>query len=154
MRACSTVRAAGPTPTRGERPGQQRGFRRGQQLTITAPAAGGLILDGSVAFDGSNGQSVIWIQVDNPTCTGSAQAYGQVMFGVIEQTGGAAATASITGTAVVSEGPHTVTFCGGAGGTAASALSISLVAEYATSLSKGGSLFEAEEGSYLDLLSG
>lgn len=123
------------------------------QLTIATPANGGLVIDGAVTFEGQDALSMVWIQVDATACNLSPASIEQVMFGLFEQTNGAAVTESITGAAVVSSGQHTVTFCGFAGGaTPATALAVSLVAEYATSVTKTGALMASGADNVLEML--
>ena len=113
------------------------------ELTIAAPARGGLIVDGVVTptTDGGFAIGRFWIQIDDTACHSSN--LNDVMHGVIHTgTADRGGSASITGTASVSAGEHTVTLCEGSvsAGPSLPLVDVSLVAEFTTSITRTGSL--------------
>lgn len=126
------------------------------ETTISVPAAGGLIIDatalGATSDPAQPGFLIFWIQVDNTTCNGATDTLGSVMFGTVRFADSLIGSGSITGTASVGTGNHTVTLCGG---TALSGVTVaaSLVGEYTTSLTRSGGISLSSATDLADALS-
>jgi len=109
------------------------------ELSIVAPADGGLIIDTSVlaSTDSASqpGALLFWLQVDATTCMFEVDQLESVMFGFLRLADDLPTSGAAVGTAEVSAGTHMVTLCAatdldGVG------LAASLVAEYATSVAR------------------
>jgi hypothetical protein len=117
------------------------------ELSITAPVSGGLVITGVVTpASATSGQATFWLQVDNATCTFDVANFYSVFYGRVEQTGNAGTSASASGVAAVAAGPHTVTFCGRTFTLGPLTVEASLNAEFATSVTRTGSISSAGDG--------
>jgi phage baseplate assembly protein gpV len=117
------------------------------ELSITAPAAGGLVINGHLDSEVNTiGQATFWLQADNATCTFDTANFYSIDAGRIEITGGFGTSASIVGAAAVAAGPHTVTMCARTFTGGPLTGDTSLVAQFVTSLTKSGSISSAGGG--------
>jgi hypothetical protein len=111
------------------------------EVSLEAPAAGGFAI--TAALDPESNvaaQATFWLQVDNATCTFNTANFFSVSNGRVELVGGFGTSGVVTGAAAVSAGPHTVTFCGRTFTGGPISAESSLVVQYATSVTRTGSI--------------
>ena len=117
------------------------------ELTIEAPVAGGLVVNGQVTPNlAATGQATFWFQADNATCAFAAGPFFSIDYGRIEQAGSNGTSSSAAGVVAVGAGPHTVTFCGRTFVAGPLNLDSSLVVEFVTSVTRTGALSSAGDG--------
>ena len=116
------------------------------ELTINAPAAGGLVMHAWITQgSGLSGSGVasFWFQLDNTSCSFTANPFFNIAYGVYDQDGSFGTSASTNGAAAVTAGNHTVTLCGH--DVTDVSVDASLMVQYASSVTTSGNINSAEQ---------
>jgi hypothetical protein len=115
------------------------------EVSLEAPADGGFAITGALDPESNTaGQATFWLQADNTTCTFDVPNFYSISTGRVEIIGpGFGTSGIITGAVAASAGPHTVTFCARAFAGGPLSVESSLVVEYATSVTRTGSISSA-----------
>ena len=121
------------------------------ELTITTPSGGGIAIWGMLRPEKAvNGQATWWLQVDNGTCTFDVANFFSITPSRIGNEGTFDTASPIMGVAEVAAGDHTVTVCGRTFDGSTLTVETTLMAMYATDVTKSGSISSAgdlgEEG--------
>jgi hypothetical protein len=127
------------------------GIGKLEEMTVEAPKAGHLHITGSASMLLSNlSTTLMWLQLDNTTCTNSVASVGSIGFGYASTnaTNARAGTAFGEGFAPVSAGSHTITLCGNQfAGSAVGVFGPSLSALFLENVTVSTGLFSADAGS-------
>ncbi len=116
------------------------------ELTINTPDDGGLIISGMLRPNATaTGQATFWLQLDSGTCSFTTGEFYSITPSRIGQEGTVDTSAPILGVVETSSGDHTVTLCARTFTGGPLTVETTLVAEYATSVSKSGSISGAGE---------